>query len=420
MIVPFFPPMGGGGVYRPLSFVRYLPASGWRVTVIAPRGDAFWIRDESLLAAIPADTRIVRTETFSGQALMRRTRAGAQTRSSRHFGALRRIASTVAIPDSYIGWYPFAVRAAMRESSTQKFDALYSTSPPESAHLIAATVQRRTGLPWVADFRDPWMNLHLLDVPSRAHAALHRKLERAVCRRASVVVTTQWSEALLSRACPGARVTRLPNGFDGADMAAVAELAPPRTGPLRIMHAGMLTQRRSATPFLEALRAFLDRRPDARGAIEVEFAGAREDENDRALDRLGLGGCVRFVDTVPHLEALRRERSAHVLLLIKHADPRYNGLVPGKLYEYIGLRRPILALAPAGEARDLVESLRRGETAGPEDVAGIGRAIERMFDHHRGGALDAHYDLSERTELERSRLAGTLAHLLAGLTEDRK
>jgi hypothetical protein len=136
------------------------------------------------------------------------------------------------------------------------------------------------------------------------------------------------------------------------------------------------------------------------------------------LQRLQLGEWVRFVDTIPHAEALRRERTAHVLLLIKHADLRYNGLVPGKLYEYVGLARPILALVPPGEARELVASLRRGEAVPPDDMAGISLAIEKMYDRHRAGTLDTQYDLSERPELERSRLAKNLAALLDRVTEE--
>ncbi len=411
MIIPFFPPMGGGGVYRPLSFVRYLGEHGWRATVIAPRGDAFWIRDESLAARIPEDVRVVRTKTWSGQALLGRRGAPSQRRSSRGFGVSRRLASGVLLPDTYIGWFPFARRAALAEARSTMFDAIYSTSPPETAHLVAGAVSRHTGLPWVADFRDPWMNLRLLPPPTPLHAAVHRRMERAVCRRAHVVVTTRAVEEALRREHPGVRVTRIPNGYDGEDAAAVASVVP-EAGPMRIVHAGMLTQKRSAVPFLEALHAFLARCPQARDDVRVDFIGAREDDNERALDRLGLGDVVRFRDTVPHPEVLRAERSAHVLLLIKHVDPRYDGLVPGKLYEYIGLRRPLLALAPAGEARALVESLRRGETADPGDVADIARALETLHDRHRAGVLDSDFDLSERPELERSRLAGDLARVL--------
>jgi glycosyltransferase involved in cell wall biosynthesis len=263
----------------------------------------------------------------------------------------------------------------------------------------------------VADFRDPWMNLHLLEPPTPLHARAHRRMEASVCSRARVVVATRWHEALLRGRYPRADVTRISNGYDGEEIAGVESLAPAE-GPMRIVHAGMLTQRRSAVSFLEAMAAWLSASPDARGAVRAEFLGPREDENERAVERLGLGDVVRFRDTVSHAETLRIERSAHVLLLVKHANPRYDGLVPGKLYEYIGLRRPVLALAPPGEARALVETLRRGETAGPSDVDAIARALSAMFTHHRAGNLDAAYDLSPHAEFDRARLAGDLAALL--------
>ena len=415
MIVPFFPPMGGGGVYRSLSFVRYLPSHGWRTTVVAPRGDAFWIRDESLVAKIPADCRVVRTSTWSGQGVLSATRAKqapSPTRSSRRFALARRVGSTLMVPDTYIGWYPFALRAALREARTTAFDAVYSTSPPETSHLVGDAVRARTGLPWVADFRDPWMNLRLLDPPSVLHARLHRAMEARVCAHASaVVVTTRWHESVLQGESPHARVVRVPNGYDGDEARSVATLAPvPR--PMRFVHAGMLTQKRSAVPFLEALAMFFAQRPEARHDVEVEFVGAREDENERAAERLSLTDRVHFRASLAHDDVLRLERQAHVLLLIKHADSRYDGLVPGKLYEYVGLARPVLALAPAGEARSLVESLRRGETAGPSDVADIARKIDALYGRYRDGSLDHAYDLSPVPDLERSRQAGELARVL--------
>ncbi len=204
---------------------------------------------------------------------------------------------------------------------------------------------------------------------------------------------------------------RIPNGYDGDEARSVTSITPP-PGALRIVHAGTLTQRRSAMPFLEGLAAFLAARPGARGEIQVEFIGPREDDNERAVVRLGLQEAVRFRDTVPHAETLRVERAAHVLLLIKHADARYDGLVPGKLYEYIGLRRPVLALVPPGEARDVVDGLRRGVAVNPTAPDEIARAIGELFDRHRAGTLDGAWDLSERPELERSRLAGQLAAAL--------
>jgi len=413
MLVPFFPPMGGGGVYRPLSFVRHLPKYGWRTTVVTPEGDAYWIRDESLVERVPAECRVIRTSTWSGQAWLARGRRGrpAAKRSSRGFGAARRLAAAVLVPDSYVGWVPFAARAALDVAKTDRFDAVYSTSPPESTHLAGLKVHRETGLPWVADFRDPWMNLHLLDPASSWHARAHRGMERRVCAQASVVVTTRWHEAKLRETYPDARIARVSNGYDAEELAGL-EGSAPEARKFRIVHAGMLTQHRSAAPFLEALARVLASEPGLRGELEVEFIGPREDANERSAARLNLGNVVKFRDPLPHAETLRTERTAHVLLLVKHADPRYDGLVPGKLYEYIGLRRPVLALAPPGEARDLVTSLRRGEVASPSSGEEIERALRTMVAHHRDGRLDAAYDLSARPEFDRARLAGELASVL--------
>jgi glycosyltransferase involved in cell wall biosynthesis len=420
MIVPFFPPMGGGGVYRPLSFVKYLPESGWRTTVVAPRGDTFWIRDEGLVAQIPESCEVIRTSTLSGQAVLAglrgRSERPSQKRSSRGFSAARRLASFVLVPDTYTGWRPFAVRAAMAAVERERFDAVYSTSPPETSHLVAMAVQRRTGLPWVADFRDPWMNLHLLEPPTPLHATLHRRLERRVSERAHVVVATRWHEAYINTTYPAAAgVTRIPNGYDAAEAAAVQVGQPPRDR-FRITHAGMLTQHRTAIPFLRGLRVLLDERAEIRRNIEVLFVGAMEDRNEEAARSLGLEDVVRFRQTLPHNETLQLERSSHVLLLIKHTNPDYRGMVPGKLYEYIGVCRPVLALAPDGEAARLVEELRRGIVAPQEDEAALARTLSDLYSSYEEGTLDGRFDLSQRPEFTRESLAGRLADLLDDLT----
>lgn len=420
MIVPFFPPIAGGGVYRPLSFVKYLGRYGWRPTVVAQKRTSFWVADEALVEQVPADCRVIRTESLSGQrvlSLLRGGRPAAQRRSSRRFGVLRRAASMLLVPDTYVGWKPYALRAARRLLEEQRFDAVYSTSPPETSHLVAGELHELTRLPWVADLRDPWMNLHLFAPPSALHARWHRRLEARVARRATLVVTTRWQEADMRRRYAGADVVRIPNGFDGEEAAAVADFTPPRGGPLRIVHVGMLTQRRSAASFLRGLRRFRDAYPGAADEVVVTFLGPREDESERVTRGLGLEPTVTFQGSVSHEEALRAQRASHILLLIKHADAAYEGLVPGKLYEYVGMRRPILALAPPGEARDLVRTLSRGEVVDPNDESAVAAVIARLLEKHRGGTLDRDYDLTARPELDRAQQTGELAAVLNRVCE---
>jgi hypothetical protein len=430
MIVPFFPPMAGGGVYRPLSFVKYLESYGWRPTVIAPRGDAFWIRDERLLEQVPDSCRVIRTDTMSGQGVLSRlrgkrgqpVRSGAgkssgQKRSSRRFALARKLASTILVPDTYVGWARYAKAAAKAAAAETRFDAVYSTSPPETSHLIGRDIHKDTGLPWVADFRDPWMNLYLFRPPTPFHARIHARLEKKVCDRAYSVVATRWHEQLLRDKYPGGPgVRRISNGYDAAE-AATVDAVRPTGGKLRITHAGMLTQNRTAEPFLRGVRRFLDNRPDAGQSLEVVFVGAREDRNEEASRRLGLDGKVEFRDSIPHDETLQLERGSHILLLIKHVNPDYSGIVPGKLYEYIGLRRPILALVPDGEAARLVTSLNRGVVAPQQDAAAIARILDRLYTAYKDGSLDSLFDLTPREQFSRKNLAGELAALLDEISQ---
>lgn len=417
MIVPFFPPSAGGGVHRPLAFVRYLEQHGWRATVVTPALGSFWIQDESLLDDVPASCQVRHTRSLSGQALLslsRRTRrvagGGNQVRSSRRFAWLRKVGASILVPDTYVGWYPFAVAEGKRLLGRDSFDAIYSTSPPETSHLIARTLQRRSRLPWVADFRDPWMNLHLFPPPTGVHRRLHRRLEGSICRNARVVVTTRWHSALLRSSYPDTSPpVIIPNGYDHDKMEHFDDVRP-SDDRFAVLHSGMLTQKRTAVPVLEGLELFLKARPDAR--IVVRFVGPRESINDEEMRRRGLQDIVEFHDTISHADSLRLERASHILLLIKHSNPLYLGIVPGKLYEYVGAQRPILAIVPDGEARELVNDLRRGETAPPDDPDAIARALETMYAKYESGALERDYDLSVVPEFQRRHRAAQLAELL--------
>ncbi len=414
MIIPFFPPAAGGGVYRALSFVRYLDRYGWRPTVIAPDGYAYWIVDESLLNDVPSSCDVHRTKTLSGQYVLRRLRRGIRpgpaVRSSRAFGVLRKLGAAVLVPDTYIGWYPFARRTARRLLAERRFDAIFSTSPPETSHLIALGLHRSSGLPWLADFRDPWTNLYVLAPSTPLHARIHASLERNVCTAASVVVTDRQHKNALEARFPGMRPPRIiPNGYDHAQFEDYVHLRP-SGDRCRILHMGTLSDKRSAAAFLAGLRIFLDSEPAAAKRIEVLFVGPREDENDSIARQLVLDGVVKFRDTVPHTESLRLAHTSHILLMI--ALPHNN---PGKFFEYVGARRPILALVSDGELKDLVVRLRRGEVAPADDPQGIAARIGEMYARYAAGTLDRDYDLSIVSEFRRDRLTADLAECLDAL-----
>jgi len=412
MLINFFPPAGGGGVYRPLSFVKYLSRMDWDITVITPKPGEFWISDPSLESQVPEGVRIIRTGSFSAGRMLgmlkgRRPGEQAGARSAGGFEIMRRAGEFFLLPDTYTGWRPFAVRAASQLCREERFDALYSTSPPDSTQLAALKVASRFGIPWLADFRDPWISLYLRDPVSAVHRKILEGMEMRVARGAdTVAVTTRWQQDTLSGRVPSCNTVRIPNGYDEEDF--TEEMEGPPDGPLQITHCGMLTLGRRSHTFLDGLSRFLESVPGAREKIRVTFIGARESVNEEWDDIEGLGGTVTFEDTIPHAECVLRERKSHVLLLIKHDDERYNGLVPGKLYEYIGARRPVLALAPPGEAADIITGLRRGEVAGPGDAGEVAAALERIYSVYLDGKLDTVYDLSPQPGFSRRSAAESL------------
>lgn len=415
----FFPPMGGGGVQRVTKFVKYLAEHDWRATVLCGRPEDYWMRDDSLVADLPPGTRVLRTAAASGLGLLRRLRGAPSSaqRSASVFATLRRGSAWFLVPDSYAGWLPFALRAASTVLRQDPPAALLSSSPPDTNHLVALRLKERSRRPWLADFRDPWVGLHLHSPPTPWHRRRQEALERRVLAGADVVVgTTPWLHDLLQARSPaGARVHLIRNGYDPQDFARAPAYAPPATGPLRLVHTGMLTLTRSAAGLLQALQLVHRRQPELRAEITLDLVGARESDNDTLVAALGLHDCVHLRGYVSHADAIAAMLEADVLVLVKHTSERYRGLVPGKFYEYLGAGRPVLALVPESEAALLVRELRCGMLAPPDDAEAIAAALLELLAAKRAGTLAHMFRRAAATAYQRPAQARALAALLDGL-----
>ncbi len=408
----FYPPLAGGGVFRVLGFTRHLPAHGWDSTVVCAGGEDYWVRDESLVSRIPPETEVVRVPGGSALAAwLRLTRARPGRRSTRTFGGLRRLSDWWLLPDSYAGWGKRARKTALARARAGGFDALLSSSPPDSVHLAAREVKRQTGLPWVADFRDPWVGLYFREPPTAWHRARQRNMERQVLEAADIalVASRTHAERIGSRsgASPG-RVVHLPNGFE-PDSAAASD--PPGAGAVRdhftLVFTGTLSQMPDAEVFLEALHDLLARRPEARRRLRARLAGPCDSGYEDRAVALGLKGIVEFRGPLPHAETRALQRAADLLLLWK---PRgFATMVPGKLYEYLDSGRPLLAVLPAGdEAAELV-ARAGGERVEPGDRSGLAAGIERRYLEWKAGGQTAAARPAWLEEHTRARLAARLA-----------
>jgi glycosyltransferase involved in cell wall biosynthesis len=433
----FYPPLGGGGVHRLLGFTRWLPEHGWDCTVVCAGPEDYWVRDQTLVGRIPSGTEVIRVPGGSALSAWLRLKRGrdraagsvtsdasagpeaAGRRSGLVFGGLRALSDWLLLPDSYVGWARRARSVAAARLSRGDISAVLSTSPPDSVHLAALPLARRFGLPWAADFRDPWIGLHFRHPPTAWHTARQRDLERRVLTGADLVLAASRTHADdLERDAEvrPRRVIHLPNGYEPE----AGGPAPARDADhFTLVFTGTLSLMPDVEVLFEALHHLLARRPEARRRIRVRLAGPFDtDYEDRAV-ALGLKGIVEFTGPLAHGQARALQRGAELLLLWK---PRgYRTMVPGKTYEYLDAGRPILALLEEDDEAARLVCRAGGTCLPPGDREGLAAEIERRYLAWKEGAGTEAQTPPGRPEwLEehtRSSLSSRLARLLDGLAD---
>ncbi len=437
MIAYFFPPLGGIATQRALKFARYLPESGWRPVILSVQGSPYPLRDPELMGQIPPDVPVFRARSLESEHLynlsrrltpsrQKATRSNPSGRSSstvpgRSLAA--RLEAWLCIPDGRVGWLPFAVPLGKQVLRGEKPSVIFSTSAPYTAHLIGKRLAEWSGLPWVLDLRDLWVNNHFHSPPTRVHRFLTERLESACVRRADrvVCVTPVMTEEMRCRYAdqPGSKFVTITNGFDADDFN--SNLAPdPRYFSIR--HLGSLYGSRSAGPFLQGLVLALQREPKLKDCLQVEFIGAMDWVSHQSYEVFvsahQLQAWVSRHSFVPHHEAIQLMQQSQVQLLILGESEHIEGVYTGKLFEYLGAGRPILAIAPPSIAATLVAELEAGIVADPGDHQSVAEAILKFYSWFQEGKLQC-WSAKGVQAYERSHLAEKLASLMDALVTER-
>lgn len=414
MVAFFFPPLGGAGVQRSVKFAKYLPRSGWQPVVLTSNSQRYHALDPTLQAEVPETVQVIRTaiwETGPVYEWLYKLRLDPLARW------LRGREAGFLLPDNRIGWLPFAYTAGLRAIQSERVDVIFTTSAPYTAHLIGWALKQRTGKPWVADFRDEWLELPHLGWTGLRRTSVAR-MERAVLSGADVIsVTTDRIGALLADKVGAAnKVWTIPNGYDEEDFAeAAARGVRGREGKFVITYTGSLYPPQSPTSFLHALARLIRDEQGFGLDAEVRFIGPGVERS--TIDALGLDGIVYTTQqSIPHLDALTELLSASVLLLI-HSTARGPYVVPGKIFEYLRAGKPILALVPPDSvAAGMVHDIGAGVVVAPEDIEQICEAVGRYYRRWKAGTLTT----SPRRELvqqyDRQRTARQLADAFESLT----
>ncbi len=371
MVAFQFPPFqGSSGIHRTLSFCRYLPENDWQPLVLVPKARAYPRQSDDLLGKIPKE--LVVKKTFALDA-------------ARDLAIMGRYLRWSAIPDQWASWWFSAVPAGLRMIKQYRPQAIWSTYPTSSAHMIAMTLQRISGLPWIADFRDPMIyeSFPTEPVTRRSRSWLERKTLQN-CTRA--VFVTPSARALYRErypSLPDSRFALVSNGYDEESFSSLSEAVPASTDvnrPLVLVHSGLLEpQDRNPEPFFAALAKLLEQGSIQRKKLKVILRASGDALlYQEQIKARGLSDVVTLEPHCSYQQALEEMLSADGLLVFQ--GPDCNRQIPGKIYEYIRARKPILSLVDMqGDTAQLLKTLGIDTYAKIDDAESIAQALDRFI-----------------------------------------
>ncbi len=438
-----FPPINRSGTHRTLGFVRHLHQAGWYASVVtvSPEDEAI---DDAATALIPDKTRVSRTTCIDLIARVKQAEArlwawlGKVPRGGTPHIAVSEtsldgahepphsirdyISSLLTTPDSRLGWIGPAVRACRKEIRQQRPDIMYSTSPCMSAHLIALIVSHLTRIPWVADFRDPWRGNPFRSFRYRSIDRWDRWLERWVIRRADRIVCntpTLLQRVRIRHECSRDKSAAILNAFDKECLEGLKPARCVGEDLFLMTHCGQFYGRRSPEVWFRALRVLADAAPEVAQRIRLALIGA-EDYHGRSLREMaveaGVGDCVCVLGRMAHRDALRHMYGSDALVLAGSSGLASELQIPNKLFEYLAMRRPILAcLDSANPAVAILHAAGAiAEVCSPDDADAIAQAIEQLARIDRRVRRDHWHGVDS---FERSHRAAELIALFEGLTD---
>ncbi|NOY68274.1 MAG: glycosyltransferase family 4 protein [Deltaproteobacteria bacterium] len=421
MTAYFFPPMGGAGSLRPLKLAKYLPDCGWDPVVLTVKNpDWYYAKDPDLLKELPADVLVCRTRMIRSAWIYR------LLNPSRAQKADKWIRRFLLHPDEQVGWILSAYAAALRIVRKRRVKAIYSSSAPMSCHLIAYLIKKKTGLPWIADFRDEWYENPDFDFPTIFHRRMHFKLEKMIVDSADQVITAAPGFCRLLAKHPGCagKCGTIYMGYDPEDFPSSVRESSPSSGegkPFTIAFSGLFYAAFRPAGILAAVSSLIDEGRIPAQNIRLLFVGANSPDETGFADRHNI---CRFTGFVPHRRAVSHLMASDALLLLLSRE-RGDYVVPSKTFEYIASGRPILAAVPAGsEVASIVRKAGTGLVVDFEDADGLRDGILELYDRWLAGTdvpAPAPGCLSFFNQKEQTRLfAEILNNITAGRETSRR
>jgi hypothetical protein len=384
IITYYWPPAGGPGVQRWLKFVKYLPDFGIEPVVFVPYNATYPIIDESLLNEIPSHLEILKLpikEPYALASLLSKKKTGTlasgviseekkQTLIER---LLLFVRGNLFIPDARVSWVRPAVAFLEDYLANHSIDAIITTGPPHSLHLIGDRLKQTTRLKWIADFRDPWTTIgyHKALKLSKYAKRKHEKLEKQVLNNADQIIVTSRKTQEEFQSKTNKPVTVITNGYDQ-----YKRTSQPKDVKFTLAHIGSLLSKRNPEMLWNVLKELISENSEFKTHFKLQLAGVVSAEVIDSLKNYNLLNYVEQLGYVSHDNAQQLQQTARVLLLLEIDSEDTKAIIPGKLFEYMVSETPILAIGPENSA---IENLIKTTNTGVYTTANNANAIKGLL-----------------------------------------
>lgn len=419
-----WPPVGGSGVQRAVKLAKYMARAGVTVHVLTAAHPRYSLMDPTLGEDVPAEVTVHRVSGWDPASIAGRMADVARQIApqggnwsgleDRVYWRASRLTCRLGTVEHEKGWVRAAVRAAAKIIRDHSIDAVITTSPPHSVQHVGAQLAKDTGIPWIADIRDPITGHFAYSPRSLREDQYWRQIEWAVIRHARRVVVTcndlalDWADRL--EAVPGELVSTITNGFDPEDHPARRRMPD---GKFRLTHVGRFYRQQSIKPLVMAIRQLRARRPEAE-KLELHIVGAIS-TGDRANLLPDDRAFIREQGYLTHHAALAELADADSLFLMTPCNAGGRLCIPGKTFEYLAFGGPIAALVhPGTHAGELLRGQRGVECASHDYPNTLGRVLERQLDAWLARSSPGSAPIRSTSAFEWKTLAADYVELVTG------
>ena len=397
VIAYYWPPSGGSGVQRWVKFVKYLPENGWEPVVFAPENADYPSLDSSFEKEVPDTVEVLRGPIWEPYAVYRKL-TGAKSTEVTEISSGRKtwkqrlslwIRANLFVPDPRIGWVRPSVKRLKEYLAAHPVDAIVTTGPPHSVHLIGQKLHKATGIPWIPDFRDPWSKMYYLKYLPMTGLTWRRlrSMEQAVLDESSAVLACtplMQEEFQAQTKTPVACIT---NGYDEEDFAGPA---PAMDGHFNLTHTGLFAADGNPQLLWKVLGEMAAGDPHLMASLRIRLSGKVDREILEAISAAGLIDNVISLGYCDHATAVLEQRCASLLLLPLRKDPQYRPILPGKLFEYLAARRPVLGIGQSdGAMARVLAQTGAGSTLDWADEEGLRAFLTAAWRTHCHGGIPA-------------------------------